>query len=283
MRNLRELSHNPTPYILPVIPHALPTKIEKSGHFIIANLLNLAPGSSSPAQTFKTEVVGQELVISLRPEQPVLAREDSRPAPQAPKEVDRGSRLERLSFTKNDSRPTPQASKKGRRVPKRGRAPGARVEYFVHWVAPISSHPLASEEEEEEDEMVDLVHNFGAWKRKWGANFKLATNATPEVVGEADQLLTDGGSKEQAIVVMDSPKIGFHGQSSLETMLPVDLGKVPLTHEEVQEGTPSQQTTSRPAKAMPSLSERSKLLLLDRLVLYSYIPPQDQASPMEEV
>ena len=25
MRNLRELSHNPSPYILPVIPHPLPT------------------------------------------------------------------------------------------------------------------------------------------------------------------------------------------------------------------------------------------------------------------
>ena len=131
--------------------------------------------------------------------------------------------------------------------------------------------------------MVDLVYNFGAWKRKRGANFKLATNATPEVVGKADQHLTDGGSEEQAIVVMDSPEMGFHGQSALETTLPVDLGKVPLTHEEVQEGTPSEQTTSRSAKAMSSLSERSKSLLSNRLLLYSYIPPQGQASPMEEV
>ena len=51
--------------------------------------------------------------------------------------------------------------------------------------------------EEEEDEMVDLV--------------KRATNATPEVVGEADQHPTSGGSEGQAIVVMDSPKMGFHG------------------------------------------------------------------------
>ena len=119
MRNLRELSHNPTPYILPVIPHPLPTKIEEGEHYVIADLLNFALSSSSPTQTSETEVVGQELVINLRPEQPSFAREDFGPIPQALKEVGRGSRLERLPFTKKDSRPTPQASKTGRQVPKR--------------------------------------------------------------------------------------------------------------------------------------------------------------------
>ena len=108
MRNLRELSHNPSPYILPVILRPLHTKIEEGEHYIIVDLLNLALGSSSPVQTFETEVVGRELVISLRPEQPSLAKEDFGPAPQASKEVDRGSRLERLPFTKKDSRPAPK-------------------------------------------------------------------------------------------------------------------------------------------------------------------------------
>ena len=69
-------------------------------HYVIANLLTLVSGSSSLAQTSETEVVGQELVISLRSEQPSLAREDFDPAPQASKEVDRGSRLKRLPFKK---------------------------------------------------------------------------------------------------------------------------------------------------------------------------------------
>ena len=60
------------------------------------------------------------------------------------------------------------------------------VKDFVSWVAPISSLPPTSEEEEEEDEMADLIHNFGARKRKWGASFTQATDATPEVVSEAD-------------------------------------------------------------------------------------------------
>ena len=59
--------------------------------------------------------------------------------------------------------------------------------------------------------MVDLVHNFSARNAKRGASFKRVTDATPEVVGEADQHPTGGGLEEQAIVVMDSPEMGFHG------------------------------------------------------------------------
>ena len=42
--------------------------------------------------------------------------------------------------------------------------------------------------------MVDLVHNFGAQKRKQGASFKQVTNGTPEVVSEANQQPTSEGS-----------------------------------------------------------------------------------------
>ena len=72
-------------------------------------------------------------------------------------------------------------------MPERKRAFGAGVEDFIPWVSLISSCPLASEKEEEEDEMADLVHNFGARKRKKGASFKQATDAPPEEVGDADQ------------------------------------------------------------------------------------------------
>ena len=91
-----------------------------------------------------------------------MAREDSSPAPQASRKVDKGSHLEVFL----DPCLAPQASKKGRWAPERRKAPGAGVEDFVLWIAPISSLPPASKEEEEEDEMADLVHNFGAWKRK---------------------------------------------------------------------------------------------------------------------
>ena len=38
------------------------------------------------------------------------------------------------------------------------------MEDFVPWVPPISSHPLDWEEEEEENEMSEMVHNFAARK-----------------------------------------------------------------------------------------------------------------------
>ena len=82
MKNLSELSRNPSPYVLPVIPRPLPLEIEEGEHYVIVGLLNLASSSSSLAKTSETKVVGRELVISLRPEQPSLAREDSGPAPK---------------------------------------------------------------------------------------------------------------------------------------------------------------------------------------------------------
>ena len=100
-------------------------------HYVIADLLTLVPGSSSPTQTSKTKVVGRELAISLQPEQPSLAREDPDNAPRVSKEVDRGIRLKRLPLTKKGSHPTVQVSKKGRRVPEWRKAPGTGVEDFV--------------------------------------------------------------------------------------------------------------------------------------------------------
>ena len=73
-------------------------------HYVIANLLNLAMGSLSPAKT--SETVGRELVISTQAGKSSLAGEDSSPAPRASKKVDRGSRLECLPFTKKGSRPS---------------------------------------------------------------------------------------------------------------------------------------------------------------------------------
>ena len=63
-KNLRELSRSPSPYIIPVIPRLLPSEIVEGEHYVIVELLNLAPGSSSPAKNSETEAVGRELVIS---------------------------------------------------------------------------------------------------------------------------------------------------------------------------------------------------------------------------
>ena len=112
---------------------------------------------------------------------------------------------------KKGSRPAPQASKKGRRVPERLKILGAGLEDLVPWISPISSCPPVREKEEEEKEMADLVHNFGARKHKRGANFKRVTSATPEMADEVSQQPFDKSSDVQAITVSDSPEMGFHG------------------------------------------------------------------------
>ena len=43
--------------------------------------------------------------------------------------------------------------------------------------------------------MSDLIHNFGARKRKQGASFERRTDVTPELMGEVEQQSAGGGSK----------------------------------------------------------------------------------------
>ena len=72
-KNLRELSRNPSPYIIPVIPRPLPVEIVEGKHYVIADLLNLALSSSSPTKNSETKAVGRELAVSTQSEQPSLA------------------------------------------------------------------------------------------------------------------------------------------------------------------------------------------------------------------
>ena len=61
---------------------------------------------------------------------------------------------------------------------------------------------------------------------------------------EADQHSANGGSEEQAIVVMDSPEMGFHGQPAMETAHLADLREVHLTHKETRGDISAEQTTA---------------------------------------
>ena len=76
--------------------------------------------------------------------------------------------------------------------------------------------------------MANLVHNFGARKRKQGANFKRATDGTPEVVGEARQQPSHESSDVQVIVVSNSLEMGFHGFHGQIRLHLLGLGAVSL-------------------------------------------------------
>ena len=90
MKNLHDLRCHPLPYSIPIIPHPLPSKVVEGEHFVAANLLSLIPGGSSPTGEVESEATGRELVISTQSVKPSSIREDSGPAPQAPKQVKRG-------------------------------------------------------------------------------------------------------------------------------------------------------------------------------------------------
>ena len=145
------------------------------------DLLNLLPSSSSPASEPETKAAGRELVIRTQPEQPSSVSEDSGPAPQASRRGERGSRLECLPLARKGSRPAPRALKRRNGTPGLQNVLGAGVQDFAPWVSPISNHPLDWEEkdEEEEDGMSDLIHNFAAQKWKRDAKFEQAADAIP--------------------------------------------------------------------------------------------------------
>ena len=68
--------------------------------------------------------------------------------------------------------------------------------------------------------------------------------------------------------------MGFHGQSALETTLLGDFGEVSLTYAKVQEEIPSEQIASWSDKDKSTRAGCCRSLLLDQLLLNSYIPPK---------
>ena len=182
VKNFHDLSRHPFLYSVPIIPRPLPSEVVEGEHFVAADLLKLILDGSSPAKEAKSEATGRELVISTQFAQPSSTSEDSDPAPQAPKQVEGGGRLEHPLLAIKGFRFVPRMlkKKKGRRQ----KAVGAGAEDFILWVPLIFLHsPDKEEEEEEEDDMSGLVHNFAARKRKRDAMLEQTVDATLEVAG----------------------------------------------------------------------------------------------------
>ena len=112
LKNLGDLSRNLAPYSIPVILSPLPTKIVEREHYVIADLLNLLPGSSSPARESEAKAAGRELAIRTQPGQPSSASEDFGLVSQTSRLSEKGSHLERLPLARKGSRPAPQVLKR---------------------------------------------------------------------------------------------------------------------------------------------------------------------------
>ena len=77
IKNLQDLGTGLFPYIVPVLPHPLPSKVVKGKLFILVDLLKLLLGGSS-----QVEAVSKPIVL---PDYLPLAVQDPKPAPQAVK------------------------------------------------------------------------------------------------------------------------------------------------------------------------------------------------------
>ena len=125
------------------------------------------------------------------------------------------------------------------------------MEDFFPWVPPISSHPLDWEEEEEEDEMSDLVHNFAAQKRKRDDSFKRVVDVIPEVAeGEVSDV--------QAIIISGSPEVGLNDQPALDNPTLVESGEASPTPAAIQVIHPPEQASGRPERPRYTRAERSR-------------------------
>ena len=62
LKNLRELGANPFLYIVPVIPRMLLVELVRGEHFVIADLLESIPGSSSQAGSIQEQEPQAEIV-----------------------------------------------------------------------------------------------------------------------------------------------------------------------------------------------------------------------------
>ena len=107
MKNFHDLSRDPSPYSIPIIPRPLPSEIVVGEHFVAADLLSLIPDGSSPAREAESEAMGLEFLSSTQPAQPSSAKEDYGSTPQTSRQVETGGHLERLPLERKDSRLTP--------------------------------------------------------------------------------------------------------------------------------------------------------------------------------
>ena len=217
-KNLQDLSLHPSPNSVPIIPRPLPSEIVEGEHFITRDLLNLIPGSSSPAREVESEVFNRELVVRIQPEQPSSASKDFGPTPRASRQVEGGNHSERPPLARKGSRPASQASKKKKGTFRRLKIVGAGAEDFIMWVPLVSQRSPDWEEEEEKDGMSDLIHNFVARKRKRDASLEQAVNAIHKVAGGSSQPHSDENSEVQAIVISGSPEMGLTDQPALENV-----------------------------------------------------------------
>ena len=108
-------------------------------------------------------------------------------------------------------------------------------------------------------------------------------DAPPEVVRGSGQPRSDEGSEVQAIVISRSPEMGLNDHPTLENVTLVESREASPIPASIQVVHPPEQAVGQPDRAKYTRIKRRRLLLPDRMLLNSYLPPYGPALPMEEV
>ena len=85
------------------------------------------------------------------------------------------------------------------------------------------------------------------------------------------------------IFISGSPEMGLNDQPDPDNVASADSREVFPTPAAIQVVYPPEQAAGQSNKAKYTQVERRRPLLLDRLLLNSYLPPCDPNPPMEEV
>ena len=131
--------------------------------------------------------------------------------------------------------------------------------------------------------MSGLVYNFTARNQKRDASLEQAADVIPEVAGGSSQPCPDGGSEVQAIVILGSPEMRLNDQPAMGNITLEESREASQVLATLQVIHPPEQATSQLDKAKYTRTNRRKPLLLDRMLVNSYLHPHGLAPPMEEV
>ena len=191
VKNLRELSFSPFPYIVPFIPLPLPAELVRGEHFTLTGLLKSILGNSLQAgftQEPQVETAQETSASFVRPDQSPLDEQDSRPASQVVKK-------------KNN---------KGKII-----ADGVGLEGFVDFVDPNTSDSA----KERENDMSSLIARFSAQMRKWAVSAQRETTLGSEVFGEKcpkSSSPNEEAQRSSALIAIDSLELAFDALPALE-------------------------------------------------------------------
>ena len=157
------------------------------------------------------------------------------------------------------------------------------AENFIPWVPPISRRSPNWEEEEKEDEMSGLIHNFAAYKRKRDDSLEQETDAVPEMAEGSGERCPGRGSKVQAIIISGSSEMGLNDQPTLGNVTLVESREASPVPATIQVVHPPEQAAGQSDRAKYTWVKHRRPLLPDRMLVNSYPPPRGPAPLMEEV